>query len=128
MSRPVHFEIQASNPQALMDFYSALLGWTFNKWEAGDYWMITTGSADQPGINGGLMPRRGGPPAEMAALNSYVNTMGVDDVEASLAKAVDLGGTIAVPKMAIPGIGWLGYVKDPDGNLFGMMQPDTDAA
>jgi predicted enzyme related to lactoylglutathione lyase len=30
--------------------------------------------------------------------------------------------------MAIPGIGWLAYVKDPDGNIFGMMQMDAGAA
>ena len=42
----VHFEIQASNPQALIDYYSGLFGWSFNKWEGGDYWMIHTGPDD----------------------------------------------------------------------------------
>ena len=35
---------------------------------------------------------------------------------------------VAVPKMAVPGIGWLAYAKDPDGNIFGMMQADPEAA
>ena len=128
MSRIVHFEIQASNPQAMMDFYGSLLGWTFNKWAGGEYWMINTGPADQPGINGGLLPRRGPVPEKMAAVNSFVNTIGVDDLDGLLDKAVALGGTVVVPKMAVPGIGWLGYLNDPDGNIFGMMQPDTQAA
>jgi predicted enzyme related to lactoylglutathione lyase len=38
------------------------------------------------------------------------------------------GGTIALPKMAIPGVGWLAYCKDTDGNMFGIMQPDPAAA
>jgi predicted enzyme related to lactoylglutathione lyase len=35
---------------------------------------------------------------------------------------------VAVPKMPVPGIGWLAYVRDPDGNIFGMMQADANAA
>ena len=36
-------------------------------------------------------------------------------------------GTITVPKMAIPGVGWLAYFKDPDGNAFGIMESDMSA-
>ncbi|MDL2356367.1 MAG: VOC family protein [Pseudomonadota bacterium] len=129
MSRPMHFEIQATDPQALIGFYSSLFGWSFHKWEGGaDYWMITTGPADQPGINGGLLPRRGPPPVEMAAVNAYVCTVGIDDLDALLAKADGSGAQLAVPKMAVPGIGWLAYLKDPDGNIFGVMQADASAA
>jgi predicted enzyme related to lactoylglutathione lyase len=130
MARPMHFEIQASNAPVLMDFYSQLFGWTFNKWEAGEYWMIHTGPDDQPGINGGLLPRQGPPPADMAAVNASVLTIIVDDLDATLARLTSIGGSakVAVPKMAVPSIGWLTYIKDPDGNFFGMMQPDTSAA
>ncbi|MDB5909997.1 MAG: glyoxalase [Massilia sp.] len=130
MSRPMHFEIQASNPQALIDFYSSLFGWSFNKWEGGDYWLIHTGPDDQPGINGGLLPRRGPPPENMAAVNAFVITVDVDKLDDKLAKVDSIGGggVVCVPKMAVPGIGWLAYVKDPDGNIFGIMQADTHAA
>ena len=130
MSRAVHFEIQASNPQALIDFYSGLFGWTFNKWEGGEYWMIHTGPDEQPGINGGLLPRRGPAPENMAPVNAFVITVDVEDIDASVAKAGSngAGGEVCVPKMAVPGIGWLAYVKDPDGNIFGMMQADIKAA
>lgn len=124
MSRAVHFEIQASNPQALIDYYTGLFGWSFNKWEGGDYWLIHTGPEDKPGINGGLLPRRGPVPEAMAAVNAFVITVDVDDIDSALARA----GNVVVPKMPVPGIGWLGYAKDPDGNIFGMMQEDTEAA
>jgi predicted enzyme related to lactoylglutathione lyase len=126
----MHFEIQASNPQALIDFYSGLFGWSFNKWEGGDYWLIQTGSDNEPGINGGLLPRKGSVPENMAAVNAFVITIDVEDVDALLAKvaAGSDGALVAMPKMAVPGIGWLAYVKDPDGNIFGMMQADTKAA
>jgi len=29
--------------------------------------------------------------------------------------------------MPIPGVGWLAYAKDTEGNTFGMMQPDVNA-
>jgi predicted enzyme related to lactoylglutathione lyase len=35
---------------------------------------------------------------------------------------------MAVPKMPIPGIGWLAYVKDTEGNLVGVMENDPSAA
>ena len=62
MSRVMHFEIHATKPQALIDFYSALFGWTFRKFDPMEYWTITTGPDGTPGINGGLVPRRGAAP------------------------------------------------------------------
>lgn len=127
MSRAVHFEIHASDPQAAINFYSRLFGWSFNKWDGGDYWMIHTGPDDQPGINGGLIPRRGPVPENMAAMNAFVITVDVENVDTAVAGALAAGGTTAVPKMAVPGIGWLAYLKDPDGNVFGVMQADAEA-
>jgi hypothetical protein len=60
MSRVVHFEIQASQPQTLIDFSSGLFGWSFTKWEGpARHWLIETGPSDTPGINGGLLPQPG---------------------------------------------------------------------
>jgi predicted enzyme related to lactoylglutathione lyase len=128
MARAVHFEIHASHPPALIEFYAKLFGWTFNKWEGGEYWMIHTGPDDQPGINGGLMHRRGDRPSPNAPCNAFVITVDVDNVDGCVAKALAAGGSLALPKMAVPGIGWLAYIKDPDQNIVGMMQTDTTAA
>jgi predicted enzyme related to lactoylglutathione lyase len=38
------------------------------------------------------------------------------------------GGVIALPKMPVPGVGWLAYCKDIDGHVFGVLQPDASAA
>jgi hypothetical protein len=37
------------------------------------------------------------------------------------------GGTIALEKMPVPGVGWLAYAKDTEGNIFGVLQPDQTA-
>ena len=128
MSRVIHFEIHAAQPQALIEFYTGLLGWTFTPWAGGDYWLIDTGPADQPGINGGLVRRHGPSPAAMQAVNAFVCTVQVEHLDALLAKTPDIGGSLALAKMAVPGVGWLGYIKDPDGNILGLMQRDTAAA
>lgn len=130
MSHVVHFEIHASQPQTLMDFYAGLFGWSFTKWEGpANYWLIETGPSDQPGINGALLPRRGPAPLpEMPPVNAFVCTVEIPSLEKALSQSIALGGTVVLPKMPIPGIGWLAYVKDPDGNMFGLLQPDQQAA
>ena len=128
MGRVVHFEIHAAQPQRLIDFYTGLFGWKIERWGPIEYWTIETGSADQPGINGGLVPRRGETPAEMQPVNAYVCTVEVTALDAALDQAGTLGGSLALPKMPVPGVGWLAYIKDPDGNILGLMQPDPQAA
>jgi predicted enzyme related to lactoylglutathione lyase len=51
----------------------------------------------------------------------------VDDNEAFTAKALAAGGPIAVPRRAVPGSGWLTYIADPAGIVFGIMQYDDKA-
>jgi len=126
MPRPIHFEIHAENPERAITFYKNLLGWTFEKWDGPmPYWLVTTGPNEEPGINGGLLPRQG--QIDGQAVIAYVCTMGVDNVDDLTNKAVAGGGQVVVPKMAIPGMGWLVYCKDTEGNIFGMMQPDAEA-
>lgn len=128
MGRTVHFEIQASQPQALIEFYGKMFDWSFSKWEGGEYWLVGTGEVGAPGINGGLLPRRGPRPEEGASVNAFVCTVDVEDLDQSLVRLKELKGTVAVPRMPIPGVGWLAYAKDPDGNIFGMMQTDASAS
>jgi len=56
-----------------------------------------------------------------------VCTVGVESLDSSIATVETNGGTVALPKMPIPGMGWLAYYKDTEGNIFGMMQPDPSA-
>ena len=128
MGRVVHFEVHAEDPDRAARFYAGLLGWQFKKWDGPmDYWLITTGPKDQPGIDGGLVRRMGGGPLDGQAVNAYVCTAAVADVDQSVRRAAELGGTVALPKMPIPGVGWLAYVKDTEGNILGMMQSDANA-
>ena len=126
MPRVVHFEIHAADPDRAVNFYKTLFGWEFQKWEGPmEYWLVTTGPNEQPGINGGLVRRQG--EIDGQAVIAYVCTVDVENLDASVEKAVNNGGQIALPKMPIPGMGWLAYCKDTEGNIFGMMQGDPNA-
>jgi uncharacterized protein len=126
MNRPVHFEIHADNPERAVAFYSALFGWKFTKWDGPmPYWMIKTG--DGMGIDGGMVPRRGPPPIEGQPVNACPVTMNVASCDEAVSAITANGGTIALPRMAIPGVGWLAYGKDTEGNIFGVMQNDPAA-
>lgn len=127
MPRPIHFEIHAENPERAMKFYRELLGWEFSQWGTEPYWLVKTGEKGTPGIDGGLMPRRGPGPADMQPVNSFVCTVDVANLDASVKGVTAAGGSIALPRMPIPTVGWLAYAKDTEGNLFGMMQMDANA-
>lgn len=120
MPRPIHFEIPVSDPDKAIAFYHGVFGWKFSQWGQEKYWLIDTGPNEEPGIHGGMMLKR-------APNQPQVNTVGVTDLDATLAAVQGAGGTIAVPKMPVPGVGWLAYALDPEGNMFGMMQADANA-
>lgn len=128
MARVVHFEIHADEPERAVRFYSDLFGWVFSKWDAPiPYWLISTGPNDQPGINGGLLRRPCARPAEEQGINAFVCTVQVEAIDAVLERAATLKAPLALPKMPIPGVGWLAYLKDTEGNVFGVTQPDPAA-
>lgn len=122
MSRVLHFEIHAVDPEAAVKFYSTVFGWKITKWDGPfDYWLIATG--DGPGIDGGIVRRDGGAPISGAALNAYVCTISMPSLDRTTAAILENGGTIAVAKYEIPNVGLIAYFEDPQGNRFGVLQP-----
>lgn len=123
MSCPVvHFEIHAADPDRARAFYRDVFGWVDNDVPGMDqaYWLLATGSDE--GINGGMMVRRGPSPKEGSAVNAFVCTIQVDDLDATLATVTEAGGSIALPPFEVAGVGRVFYGKDPEGNLFGVME------
>lgn len=127
----VHFEIHASEPERLIDFYSKLFGWKFAKFGEIDYWSIDTGEGAVAqgttpglGINGGLVKRMGPKPPVGAEVNGCNIVIGVEGIDALFATGLELGATEALPLDDMQGIGRLGYLLDPDNNVFGMISPE----
>jgi uncharacterized protein len=122
MPRPIHFEIAADDPERCARFYADAFGWKVEKWEGpSEYWLVTTGEDPEPGIDGGIGRRTD--PGEGTA-----NTIGVDSVDETVARITAAGGKVTREKGAVPGVGWLAYCEDSEGNSFGIMQDDPSAA
>lgn len=120
MPRVVHFEFGADKPERAVKFYEKVFGWKIEKWEGpADYWLIMTGGEKESGIDGGM-----GKKEDIAA---PVNTIDVPSLDEYMKKVKAGGGKITVPKQAVPGVGWMCYFKDPEGNQWGMMQADKSA-
>jgi len=126
----VHFEIHATEPQRLMDYYSELLGWTFTRFGDMPYWAIDTGEGAirmgtaGTGINGGLTQRMGPPPAVDAPISGANIVVGIDgNVDDLYHRGLDLGGSEALPPDDMPSIGRVAYLRDPEGNVFGLISP-----
>jgi uncharacterized protein len=126
----VHFEIHASDPQRLIDFYTQLFGWRFSQFGDIPYWTIDTGEGAMginvpgKGINGGLTQRHGSAPERGAPVNGCDFVVGVDgSIDDLFQRGLDLGGAEALPLADMTGIGRVGYLLDPDGNVFGVISP-----
>lgn len=132
MNRVNHFEIHAKDQDRLQKFYEAVFGWTFqNLGEAmGGYRLIMTGprtpdpeNIESWGINGGMNSVPDHAPVAGASTNAFVSIVCVDSAVASVEKIKAAGGTIVEDVMDMPTVGQLAYAKDPEGNMFGIIQP-----
>lgn len=113
MGRPVvHFEIGCRDRARTGDFYSKLFGWQITA--AGPASNIQTGSPQ--GIPGHITSL-GHEPEHYTMF--YVD---VEDVQAALHKAVELGGKTLVGPIDIPA-GTFAWFADPDGNTIGLLKP-----
>ena len=118
--RVVHFELAADDMERAVRFYEGVFDWKAQGWEGQpDFKLLITGDPDTPGIDGSVAIRSEKP--------SVITTIDVPSVEVYSKKIIDAGGTVIVPKMTMPGIGYLAYCKDTEGNVFGIMHSDITA-
>ncbi len=117
----VHFDLPASNPARLSQFYASLFGWEFNKDPNMEYWLISTKGTKNPmeGSIGGMYKREEMP--EHGIINYFL----VKNIDESIAKAKELGARIITDKVEIPQVGWSATLKDPENNTFAFFQANT---
>jgi len=121
MPRVVHFEIPSDDPERAVAFFEKAFGWRISKWDGPvDYWLVSTGEAGDAGIDGGIAVRGETNPR-------VANMIDVPNLDEYIAKVEANGGEIVVPKRPVPGVGWMAYFNDTEGNLHGMMQSDPGA-
>ena len=114
-NRPVHFEFHSADPAASVEFFSGAFGWNFQQWDDNPYWLAFTGS-DGPGIDGAVAP------APEGRGPHTLNTIAVDNLEEAIAAAERAGGEAVTEVMDITGVGRWIQIREPGGNIFGLMQ------
>jgi predicted enzyme related to lactoylglutathione lyase len=110
----VYAELHTTQPAASRDFYAKLFGWEMKHHEALDYTEVGTGEGPGAGLMG-LAPQDGGRPA-------WVTYVGVQDVGAAAARAVELGAVVRVGRTEVPNMGWFAWLDDPAGARFALWQ------
>jgi len=120
---PIWYELMTPDPAGAKAFYDAVIGWTVEAAPSGDvdYRMI----AAQGGLVGGVL----GLTAEMlneGARPAWLLYLEVDDVDATVEKAKDLGGRVYVPPHDLPGVGRFALLADPQGAPFYVMRGAGD--
>ena len=121
MSKIVHFEIPADDPQRAVAFYHDALGWEISRFGEQPYWLVRAGDDAEPGANGALVSRED-------LHQSPIVIAGVADIDDVLSQVKQCGGEVAQGKLPVPGVGWSAYIRDPEGNTIGLFQPDMHAA
>jgi predicted enzyme related to lactoylglutathione lyase len=109
MAHPViHAEIRSTDPDATRAFFGSLFGWTYADGAFPGYTFAETGGELPTAIG----PLQGGN-------DTVLFFIGVEDVEATLAQAEKLGGTIVQPAQQVPGVTF-GVFADPQGHHVGV--------
>jgi uncharacterized protein len=112
MANPVvHFEIRSDDPDKTRAFFGDLFGWKFPEGAIPGYRYVDTGAETIPG---GIGPVQGG-------TDLVTFFVGVEDMNASLAAAKQLGGRVVQEPVGVPGVTFA-LIADPQGHVVGLAQ------
>jgi predicted enzyme related to lactoylglutathione lyase len=116
----VWFEIPVDQPKRAQKFYKGMFGWKINPFgDRSDYWHMDTGGADNT-PDGGMITRK----HETQPITNY---FGVASVWKGMAKVKKLGGTVCMPKTAVPMMGYFAICRDTEGNEFALWEYNPKA-
>ncbi len=112
-------ELTSADPDKSGAFYDQLFGWERKaSWvaEMPDYTIFTQGES----MLGGLFKadQEGMP----SAWTFYFN---IEDIDASVAKVTELGGSMYTEIMQVPTVGRFAVASDPTGAVFALMQDES---
>jgi predicted enzyme related to lactoylglutathione lyase len=108
-------ELMTPDPAAAIAFYTALFGWTTEKFPMAhaDYTILKRNGE----MFGGVMAT-----PEPGAPTQWINYVMVASVDATLAQSASLGGVTIMGPMDVPDVGRIAILRDPQGALIGLHQ------
>jgi predicted enzyme related to lactoylglutathione lyase len=119
---PIWNECVTPDIPAATAFYTAVLGMGSQAMPMGEDTYTSLTNAEGRQIGGAMNPPMEGVPPHW---NVYFN---VEDVDATVAKALDLGGQVVAPAFDVPGVGRMAVLSDAQGAMFNLMAADTTNA
>ena len=117
--RFVWHELMTTDPQAAKAFYTAVIGWGTKEWDGPQpYTMWTWGESQMGGLI--ELPKEA---QDMGVRPYWLAYIGTPDVDATVARATELGATTLMPPKDIPTIGRFAILQDPQGASFAAFTP-----
>lgn len=114
---PCWFELHTRGVEKAQKFYGDVFGWTVRVDADQQYREMTAPGSPCP--MGGMMEMK---PEHGQAPPNWMIYMTVDDCDAHVAKARELGGQVYVPPMDIPNVGRFAVLADPAGAAFAVIK------
>ena len=109
----IHFEVTGKDGKALQSFYSKVFDWNLDTNNPGGYGM------SDPASTGPVVGIGSTPDGSSGHVTGYVR---VADIDSTLAKVKDLGGSVVMPKFSPDGSAQLALVADPEGHVVGLTE------
>lgn len=106
---PCWADLTVQDAEKARDFYGKVFGWEFDISTdpmTNFYTQCKIGDEVVCGINPARMPN------QPSAWSTYIAT---DDIDATCAKTIELGGKIVMPAMEVMGLGKMAVIQDPQG-------------
>lgn len=107
-------ELQTRDPEAARDFYAQVFGWTATT-DENNYTLFWVDGRRHAGMI--VMDENWG--AEVP--NNWAVYFRVPQIDAAVARAQEVGGTLVVPPMPAGGWGTFAVIADPHGGVFTIM-------
>jgi predicted enzyme related to lactoylglutathione lyase len=121
---PCWFELSSTDPDASLAFHEALFGWSHvhnDMGEMGNYTFLRN-------ANGSIGALCGMPPGSEGRPSSWNVYFLVANVDASVARAQELGGQLLAEPFDVPGHGRGAVLMDPAGAAFCLWQAENASA
>lgn len=123
MKNPVvHFEILAPDGPGVIAFYRELSGWELRRVPMTGYQTYAYLPQPDEGIGGGVGQLDASDPSGPSVVTIYIE---VEDLHATLDRAVKAGATVSLPATDIDGVGTIARFQDPHGNTIGLVCSST---
>lgn len=107
-------------------FYHSVLGWETSAvtFPDGVYTSVNPAGTGEDGMFGGLVPPADDPTGPEPGGPHWLPYFGVEDTDAVVARAAELGGRVRLPATSLAGVGRLAHLEDPYGAVFAVIKGD----